>query len=87
MFYINWSVVINIEFCNFCMSLELTSSMYRWVLPTVDYMNANKQTNRLVYFRPICIIRDSELMSGTKVLVPDRGHLFQFVRVYKSLMC
>jgi len=41
----------------------------------------------LVYFRPICIIRDSKQMSGTNVLVPPRGHLFQFVRVYKSLMC
>jgi len=47
LFYINWSVAINIEFCNLCMSLELTSSMYRWVLPTAN-KQTNKQTNKPV---------------------------------------
>jgi len=41
----------------------------------------------LVYLRPICVIRDGKLMSRMNVLVPCRGHLFQSVGVYKSLMC
>jgi len=42
LFYINWSVVINIEFCNI---YDFEIEKFH-VLPTVDYMNVNKQTNK-----------------------------------------